>query len=237
LKRSLLEAVRGLLERTYRISCGLDDLAPFVIGDRGYRALYGSPRVSCRVAAADDPSARTLVRETDEGIAACIYFPDDMIRRLESFPPWDGVGEENLGAFATLVEEVDHLLVIAERVRRGRPVTLLELELHAEVSKYLVLERFLAGAARRLDPGRRLWLRRRLFEDVRYSDREPGARERYREAARWAVRLIDGLNGLERAGRLEVLRRFHDAELGAKLRLIGLLSVDRPRPGGCGPDP
>ena len=44
MKFTLLEAVRGLLERTYRIRTCLPDLGSFVIGDLGYRELYGSPR-------------------------------------------------------------------------------------------------------------------------------------------------------------------------------------------------
>ena len=37
---SLLELVRGLLERTYDMRSGLDDLGPYLIGDEGYRRLY-----------------------------------------------------------------------------------------------------------------------------------------------------------------------------------------------------
>ena len=32
---SLLESVRGLIERTYRIRSGLTEIGPFVIGDLG----------------------------------------------------------------------------------------------------------------------------------------------------------------------------------------------------------
>jgi hypothetical protein len=37
---SLLERVQGLLERTYRMETGVDDIGRFVIGDEGYRRLY-----------------------------------------------------------------------------------------------------------------------------------------------------------------------------------------------------
>ena len=40
MKFTLLETVRGLLERTYRIRTGLANLGSFVIGDLGYRELY-----------------------------------------------------------------------------------------------------------------------------------------------------------------------------------------------------
>jgi len=216
----LLEVVRGLLERTFHMRSGLDALAPFVIGDRGYHVLYGSGRPAHGVGSPEGQGAKTLVRETADGVAACIYFPDALIDRLESHPPSRGVGQENLLEFATFVEEIDHLLMIAERSRDGRPVSLFELELHANVSKHLVLTRFLAGAAPRLAAERRLWLRHALFHGVHYCDDDPETRQRYRDAARWAIRLLDGLTGLDAERCVARLRRFHVADVPSKLRMI-----------------
>ena len=36
---SLLEQVRGLIERTYDHQTGLGPLAPFIVGDQGYRRV------------------------------------------------------------------------------------------------------------------------------------------------------------------------------------------------------
>ena len=77
---------------------------------------------------------------------------------------------------------------------------------------------------RRLSEAQRVWLRFHLFEKLRYSDDDPAVRERYRDAARWCVRFLEGLAGREPAQRIEALRRFHDASAGDKLRLIGSLS-------------
>ena len=44
MRASLLESVKALLERTYRMRSGVRDLGPFVIGDLGYRVLYGTTR-------------------------------------------------------------------------------------------------------------------------------------------------------------------------------------------------
>ena len=218
-----MEVVRGLLERTFHMRSGLDVLAPFVIGDRGYRALYGPARRAHEVGSPDGGSAKTLVRETADGVCACIYFPDSLIRRLETHPPNRGVGRENLQEFATFVEEIDHLLMIAERSRERRPVSLFELELHANVSKHLVLTRFLAGAEPRLPAERRVWLRHGLFHGVRFCDDDPATRQRYRDAARWAIRLLDGLTGLDAEECVARLRRFHVADVPSKLRMIAEL--------------
>jgi hypothetical protein len=220
---SLLESVRGLIERTYRIRSGLAEIGPFVIGDLGLRRFYVSARGGHAIESTDGQGARTLVRETGRGVVACIYFPDAMIRQLEAYPPQCGVREENQAAFATFVEEVDHLLVLAERTLREWPVSLFELELHANVSKYLVLARFLAGSSDHLRADRRLWLRRRLFDGVRYCDEDPEVRRRYRDAARWSVQFIDGLSTLDPAAAIAALRRFHAVGAAEKLRIISAI--------------
>jgi hypothetical protein len=218
---SLLDTVHGLLARTYGLLPAVGDPARFVIGDRGYRCLYGVDQTAAGSGCGD--GARLLVRETADCVRVALYYPDALIRRLESYPPQYGVGDENVDAFAVLVEELDHLLVVAERASERRPVSLFELELHANVSKYLVLSRFLAGRARRVGPEVKLWLRERLFSRVRYCDDDPSARQRYRDAARWAVRFLDGLSFLDPAARLQALRAFHRASSSDKVRAIAAL--------------
>ena len=82
----------------------------------------------------------------------------------------------------------------------------------------------LAGAARQLTEDRRAWLRHRLFDGVRYCDDDPAARQRYRDAARWAARLLGGLGALAASDRIATLRRFHAAGVPAKLRFIESLA-------------
>jgi hypothetical protein len=221
---SLLETVGGLLERTYRLRSGLDELGRFVIGDAGYRALYGAD-AGAGVAGSAARGARTLVRETAEAVRVCVYFPDALIRALEAHPPQRGLGEENLDAFSTFVEEIDHLLVIAESARLFKPVSLFELELHANVSKHLVLARYLAGRTGGLAPDERIWLHRRLFDGPPFDHGDPDVDRRYRDAVRWAVRLIERLRRLEAAVGIEILRRFHAAGAAGKLELIERLTA------------
>lgn len=210
---TLLHAVQGLLERTYGMRTGLD-AARFLIGDVGYRRYSVEVR-----SGGPEAGARTLVRETDEGVRAAIYFPDGMIERLEAHPPQHGLGDANVDAFAALVEELDHLLCIADAARQGRPVSLLELELHADVSKALVLARFLAQG-RPLDSARRTWLRYHLFHKGEWAGDTTSERDRYHEAARLALRLLDRLERLKPGERLHTLRTFHAASGAGKRELI-----------------
>ena len=208
---SLLEAVQGLLTRTFRLTAPLEAIGRYVIGDAGLRLLYADRPQEVYSAAGE--GAKLLVREDGSAVRACIYYPDAMIAALEAYPPQRGLGDRNVQAFAALVEELDHLLTAADRAHRERSISLLELELHANVSKYLVLARFSAGRGGRLDPGRRLWLRQRLFGAAEFSSADPGVRRRYRDAVRFAVRFLDRLEVERPAARLDALRRFHRAPL------------------------
>lgn len=219
---SLLERLKGLLERTYGMPAAVADIAPFVVGDRGYLRFYGED-VETPFAGSAELGARTLIRETDRGLRLSIYYPDALIRCLEAHPPERGVGEANVDAFATLIEELDHFLVIAERALQLRPLSLFELELHANVSKYLVLSRFVAGRRGAISGPRREWLRYHLFEKGGFCDADARVRERYREAARWARRFLDALGSLAPGERVAALRRFHRAGVPGKLQLIGEL--------------
>jgi len=216
---SLLEQLRGLIERTYGFESGLADLGRFVVGNAGYRRFYAGREAHTRVDSAT-AQARTLVREVPGALRACIYYPDELIEALERQPPQQGLFDGNVDAFSTLVEELDHLLLLAWRKRQGRPVSLFELELQADVTKHLVLTYYLAAGRPHLEPRERAWLRHHLFDKGCFVDTDPDVAERYRQAARCAVKFIDGLPGRPRK-RLVALRRFHDADVAAKHQLIG----------------
>jgi len=230
LHASLLHSLQALLERTYRMDTGVDDVGSFVIGDRGFRLLYGdgrgAPAAQARAGSVAGAGARVLVRESRGSVAARIYYPDSLIRRLEDRPPARGLEDANIDAFATFVEELDHFLLLAERVRLGRPVSLLELEMHANVTKYLVCALFLsAGRARGkrapLGAEGRAWLLWHLFEKIVFAEPEPQVQARYRAAARFARRFLDQLDEAQSpAARLERLRLFHDATHQEKLAAL-----------------
>ena len=210
----LLVALHGLLRRTYDLRAQLLPIGSYVIGDLGLRAIYA--RGFHEVRSETGAGARLLVRDTGSSVRACIYYPDAMIRHLERRPPQHGLDEDNVDAFAVLVEELDHLLVANERAHAGRGVSLLELEVQANVSKDLVLSRFLARGGRYLGAGQQEWLRHHLFHARRYCDDDPEVRGRYEDAARIALKFLRTLQAHSRARRLDMLRRFHRASLEGK---------------------
>ncbi len=186
-RSSLVQTLKSIIERSYGLPEVIGDVAPFIVGDRGYRTFYRSGTDSGQE---NNAGARVMVRHDGEQLRAALYYPDALVRHLERFNPLAGVGDENIDAFATLVEELDHLILLAGRAVAGRPASLLELEYHAGVTKYLMVLHFLARQTRRrrLSEPHRRWARHHLFE--KYAEGGDDDAIRYREAAVLARRYV-----------------------------------------------
>jgi len=130
--------------------------------------------------------SRTLVREEGDSISVGVVFDEATARGLRERDPRVRLDGSNLGPFATLTEEVSHFVYLLFCAQAERSVTQLELELQAEVDKYLTVATFFAlqheGA---LAPGLRQALFRRyhLVEGL-----TPERAERYRAASHLADR-------------------------------------------------
>jgi len=200
----LVEVLKSLIERTYGIPALIGDLAPFIVGDEGFRRLYAA-------AGADTHrgGARVLLRESAGLLRAAFYCPDSLVRHLERFNPLHGLGDVNVREFGVLVEEIDHLVTLASRASEARAVSLLELEHHANVTKYLAVMHFLGRQTgrRRVAEPLRQWARHHLFE--RLSGADGALEERYREAARLAWQYLRVFETLPQGERRVELRAFH----------------------------
>jgi hypothetical protein len=119
--------------------------------------------------------------------------------------------------FLQLVEGVSHFVYVANRARQELPSTQLELELQAEVDKFvlLVLEQLPYDRAEAFE------VHARLYEDVRYLH-EPGTElgDRYRTANDLAARFVRRLLAFGPSATHTALRRFYRAGQTDKIRLV-----------------
>jgi len=190
-ERALAGRVQGALERVYQLE-RVADVGDFV-----------------REGSAGDREALFL-READDGAL-------EVLLRLPPLPTSDF----ELDACCQIIEGVSHFVYVVERARTGRETTQLELEVQAEVDKWLVL----AASMRPFDLGRSAALRARLYERVGY-DHEGGTElgERYRvanDAAHAFVRQLERRYvGAARYREMRAeLRRFFQLGQEEKLRL------------------
>jgi len=218
----LLDVLQTMIERSFGMPRVVPSAGWFLIGDGGFRRFYGIRSVGRQEDAttASGPGAQLLVRPGSMPLRVALYYPDRLVRHLERHDPREGLGDHNIDAFATLVEELDHLLTLASRVETGRPVTLLELELHAGVTKYLLAMHFIGRLTgrRRVSDFYRVWARHHLFE--KYAHGPGDDVERYREAARLARRYVCWLEKLGVAARRAELVLFHARTFGEQVKLI-----------------
>ena len=143
---------------------------------RGLQALYRLDRtadVDAFVTRADEGQREALlVRESEDGLELQLRIP----RLGDASVDVDGA---SLDPLCQIIEGVSHFVYLADRASLEREATQLELELQAEVDKYVIL----ASALRDFDVRTSRRLRERLYDDVSFvHDANTVEGERYRMA-------------------------------------------------------
>ena len=130
--------------------------------------------------------SRTLVKEDGNSISLGVVFDEATALRLHERDPRVRLDAGNLGPFATVTEEVSHFVYVMFCAAAERSVTQLELELQAEVDKYLTAVAYLSQQNEgTVVPG----LRAALFRHYSLIDGlTPERAERYHAASRLADR-------------------------------------------------
>jgi hypothetical protein len=168
--------------------------------------LYGveAPAVDGFVRESESGRELLELRQTRGALDLALYLPREAM---------DPDADLSLDLYCQVAEGVSHFLYLVERARRRLPTTQLELELQAEVDKYLMVR-----AASSHAPAATEGLRDRLFGNVRYLHRAGSEQgDRYRAANHFAARFV-GTLGQERAPRAR-LRRFFDAGQREKIEM------------------
>lgn len=185
---------------------------------RGLENLYRLDRAADVDAfvkhAAEGEREVLLVRETADGLELLLRVP-----RIEDGEV-DVDSNRGLDTLCQIIEGVSHFVYLADRASRERETTQLELELQAEVDKYIIL----AASLQSFDELSSRRLRERLYERVAFAhapDTEEG--ERYRvandRARRFTGRLERDFIARARYAELRAeLRRFFHMNQGEKLR-------------------
>jgi hypothetical protein len=200
---------RGL-EDLYRVDTGVD-VEDFVI--------------SCETREAIAPTRKSreqlLVAEVEDEASIALYIDPAALANLAAHDPSRQLGNHNLGDFLLAVEGVSHFIYAICCARADRPVTQLELELQAEVDKYITCLLVTEPEANVSS-----MLRRRIFDGFEYEpDLDHDEHARYRAANDNALRYTAFLETAFVARRripemLGELRRFYRLGLAGKLSEI-----------------
>ena len=213
--------VQKQLQRIYEVENGAD-VADFLVTDKEAVARIEGAQPGTR-----DVQEKLLVRERGDELDLALYIDPQVGERLADADPTRHLGDANLGDYLVLLEGVSHFVYLTWNAKRERPVTLLELELQAEVDKYVSCLVRLSAQHDGVVPRN---LKERLFDEVTFDVQlDDEGLERYETANRVAMKYCASLEErfLARRDRvaaarvremIDDVRRFYRLPQEAKLR-------------------
>ena len=162
-----------------------------------------------------------LVCDDGDGIAMSLFLEGEMLDRLESSDPLTKLEPCQLNDLCKVIEGLSHFNYVAWCAASDRSVTLLELEIQAEVDKYVsTVQLALQQQATKLLNG----LHRRLFDNIQFdADLDDEQAERYRAASDFAARFCRNIRQRllsKDQNSLQEVRHFFRLPLGEKISHI-----------------
>lgn len=155
-----------------------------------------------------------------------VYIDPAVLDRLRSSDPLDELHDDNLADFWAALEGVSHFVYLAWNAALDKPVTRLELELQAEVDKFVLTALLVAARQGRAPDALHHGLFRRCRIDPSLDE---AAQSRYQAASRYAeaycAQLLSRFRRERHLGGLTPeLRRFYRMNQRGKLSRIGAAS-------------
>jgi len=80
---------------------------------------------------------KLLVFEESDNLNVSLYLAEELLLSLERNNPFQNLNTENLNDYCTALEGVSHFIYLTWNATHDRPVSQLELELQAEVDKFV----------------------------------------------------------------------------------------------------
>jgi hypothetical protein len=168
---------------------------------------------------------QVLVAEDSDTLWVSVYLEPALLSRLESADPFEALHGGNIADYWTALEGVSHFLYLAWNASHDRSVTLMELELQAEIDKYVSSLWLLREQNPRRFPAE---LHHVLFERTHVDPRLAGERAGlYRSADHYAARFCRRLartlqpaSASAHADATAELRRFYRLNRERKIRHI-----------------
>lgn len=199
----MLSQLQSHLTSIYRVDPGYD-VKDFLITDPIIAGILGKGSLI------PETEESVLMQEDEDGLALAVFLDDAMLARLEDSNPLQELQVDQLADLWTVLEGISHFNYIAWRARKNRQVSLLELELQAEVDKFV--STFILALDQE-DGELAVKLHGWLFDNVRFNPNlNDDQRERYSTANNYAARFCYGLRKrLSRNSRegLQELRHFY----------------------------
>jgi hypothetical protein len=210
----LLSRLQNLIGGIYDVSIA-HDVYDFLVTDRAHLPA------PARGGTAEEELIVAQPAEGGDELALSLYLDPALLRRLAREDPLVRLHAGNVADWWTALEGVSHFLYLAWNAGHDKPVSLLELEMQAEVDKYVASHWLM----RCQNPGHvPAELHQVLFERTRIDPRlEQQRAQLYREASRYAARFCRRLERRLTGG------AYGEPEVLAELRRFYRLGTARKR--------
>ena len=186
----MLAELQRFIADIYDADCGYQ-LHDFLITDRELATTLGRKKLR------GDIEETVLIAKDGDDISVSVYLDEALLSRLDDADPMTSLRADQLADLVIVLEGISHFNYLGWCASRDKAVTLLELELQAEIDKFVTT----ALLAREQEDFSLLRnLHRLLFDEIDY---EPtlsrNERERYETANSYAARFCRKL--LDRVSR------------------------------------
>lgn len=172
---------------------------------------------------ATDNGERLLLMQSPDGLDVSLYIDETILEALSLDDPYVQLTSANLNDFLIALEGVSHFNYVVWHAGHERPVTRLELELQAEVDKFVTGSMLFASQG---ELGAMEAFHEALFSNVRFHpELDHGEETRYRDANRYAAKYCITLTRRfrhqhDQPSFVNELRRFYRLPQNEKIRCI-----------------
>jgi hypothetical protein len=128
MSQATLALLQSALSEIYDLP-STPDVREFLMTNRAQLAGFSEAR---------DCDEQLIVAEEGDTLSMALYIDAAVLERLSRHDPFEDLTHENLADYLTAAEGVSHFVYVAWNTGHDKPVTLLELELQAEVDKYVL---------------------------------------------------------------------------------------------------
>lgn len=173
-----------------------------------------------------DLPEKLLICQDNENLELSLYLDRELVNRLEKEDPIRELNDHNIHDFWIAVEGISHFLYVVYNAGYEREISLLELELQAEVDKYILAANLFAKQQNRFPPAS---LHYHLYESCRYDPRlQYEELNRYQTANRLAGKFSAFIHKCMINRQLDknvvnIVRRFYRLSHREKIKAIDLL--------------
>ncbi len=125
-----VQKIQRHLQNIYELEVA-HDIKDFLVTDSELaRKLRGGP-------AHRETPEQLLMQQRGDCLELSLYLEGELLNRLENDNPYHTLHNDNLADFCTALEGISHFLYVVWNATHNRPVSVLELELQAEVDKFV----------------------------------------------------------------------------------------------------